>query len=131
MHCAYTATRHSFDHFEGLFQQYRFAPERLVEPEDHHVLLGLIAAGSGVALVPASLTSHARRGVIYRRLVEESALRMEIAVTFENGDYFPALEILLDIQAGRSIARGSAAGRSRSTSIRDPTISSATRAARF
>ena len=55
MHCAYTATRHSFDHFEGLFQQYRFAPERLVEPEDHHVLLGLIAAGPESRLSPPHL----------------------------------------------------------------------------
>ncbi|MDQ2733650.1 MAG: LysR family transcriptional regulator [Pseudomonadota bacterium] len=86
-----------FDHFEVLFQKHGFAPQRLVEPEEHHVLLGLIAAGSGVALVPASLTNHARKGVIYRRLVEEAALRTDIAVTYAEGASFTALETLLDI----------------------------------
>ncbi|SIT37810.1 hypothetical protein BN2476_140014 [Paraburkholderia piptadeniae] len=35
-------------------------PTRAPEPADHHVLLGLIAASEGVALIPSSLKSIAR-----------------------------------------------------------------------
>ncbi len=60
-----------FDHFEAVFGRLGFRPERLAEPADHHVLLGLVAAGRGVALVPRSLTSVSRAGVVYKPLRED------------------------------------------------------------
>jgi DNA-binding transcriptional LysR family regulator len=71
-----------FDHFEALFQRMAFAPARLPEPSDHHVMLGLIADGQGVALIPRSLTSIARTGVLYKTLKEAADLTVGIAVAY-------------------------------------------------
>ena len=71
-----------FDHFEKLFRTMAFDPPRLPEPSDHHVLLGLIADGQGVALIPRSLTSIARSGVLYKALKEKNALAVGIAVAY-------------------------------------------------
>ena len=60
-----------FDHFEAVFARLGHRPPRLPEPADHHVLLGLVAAGRGVALVPRSLTSISREGVVYKPLRED------------------------------------------------------------
>ena len=68
-----------FDHFGALFRQLGYDPPRLKEPADHHVLLGLIADGQGIALIPSSLTSIARHGVIYKPLKERSLLKIELA----------------------------------------------------
>ena len=85
-----------FDHFEGVFRRLGFAPARLPEPADHHVLLGLIAAGQGVALVPASLTSIARTGVQYKALEEREDLRLGIAVAYRSEPPSPQLRVLLE-----------------------------------
>lgn len=71
-----------YDHFDEIFRKIGFAPARLPEPADHHVLLGLIAAGQGVALIPKSLTSIARTGVIYKDLADPDSLSMGIAVAY-------------------------------------------------
>ncbi|MDQ2821025.1 MAG: LysR family transcriptional regulator [Pseudomonadota bacterium] len=71
-----------YDHFEEIFRKLGFSPTRLPEPTDHHVLLGLIAAGQGVALIPKSLTSIARTGVIYKELANADSLSMGIAVAY-------------------------------------------------
>jgi DNA-binding transcriptional LysR family regulator len=71
-----------FDHFEKLFRTMGFDPPRLPEPSDHHVLLGLIADGQGVALIPRSLTSIARSGMLYKALKEKNALTVGIAVAY-------------------------------------------------
>lgn len=71
-----------FDHFEAIFRSIGFDPQRLAEPSDHHVLLGLIADGQGVALVPKSLTSIARTGVLYKTLKDPDELTLGIAVAY-------------------------------------------------
>jgi len=71
-----------FDHFEAIFRGMKFNPPRLAEPSDHHVLLGLIADGQGFALVPRSLTSIARTGVLYKTLRKSQALTVGIAVAY-------------------------------------------------
>lgn len=72
-----------FDHYLMRFRALGFDPQRLPEPADHHVLLGLIAAGEGVALIPASLKSIARSGVIYRELREADTARGADALSIE------------------------------------------------
>jgi DNA-binding transcriptional LysR family regulator len=86
-----------FDHYEKLFQAHAFNPERLPEPADHHVLLSLIAAGEGIALIPASLTSIARAGVVYCALKEQAELRIEVALAWSPETENPALLLLLDV----------------------------------
>jgi len=86
-----------FDHFEALFRKLGFTPARAPEPADHHVLLGLIAAGEGVALIPSSLKSIARAGVVYCELKEQAELRIEVALAWQADTTNPALPLLLDV----------------------------------
>jgi DNA-binding transcriptional LysR family regulator len=85
-----------FDHFEAVFRKLGFDPPRLPEPADHHVLLGLIAAGQGFALVPSSLTSITRAGVLYKHLEEHADLRLGIAVAYRSELPGPQLGLLLE-----------------------------------
>ena len=78
-----------FDHFEAVFARLGHRPPRLPEPADHHVLLGLIAAGRGVALVPRSLTSISRAGVVYKPLREDARdfqIGLALATRAQAGD---------------------------------------------
>ncbi|AXA89720.1 LysR family transcriptional regulator [Massilia sp. YMA4] len=59
-----------FDHCHAVFARHGFAPRLLREPQDHHVLLAGIAAGQGIALLPASFAALRLRGVVYRPLRE-------------------------------------------------------------
>lgn len=90
-----------FDHFERVFDRLGFRPTRLPEPADHHVLLGLIAAGGGVALVPRSLTSLSRAGVIYKPLddpAQEFQIGLAVATSATSAaSPSPAVRTLLDI----------------------------------
>jgi DNA-binding transcriptional LysR family regulator len=90
-----------FDHFERVFQGLGFAPARLPEPEDHHVLLGLIAEGQGVALVPASLTAIRREGVVYRQMRETEVLRIGVALARLPHGGHPCVPMLLTVLRAR------------------------------
>lgn len=90
-----------FDHFENVFRALGFAPARVPEPADHHVLLGLIADGQGVALVPASLQAMARAGVVYKELKEQADLRIGVAVVHAPGKPAAALPLLLETLRAR------------------------------
>lgn len=74
------------DYCERIFKSLGYAPERIAEPPDHAMLLGLIAAGQGVALIPESLTSVTRKGVVFRRLLEDDTLRIRIALAWRPSD---------------------------------------------
>ena len=76
-----------YDHCQKIFAQQRFSPPRLPEPQDQAVLLAQVADGLGVALVPASLRSTRRRGVVFRPLVEGDALCIRAALARRSGGY--------------------------------------------
>src|SRR5690606_40405782 len=58
-----------YDYCQKVFSRHDFAPSKLREPADHHVLLSDIASGRGVALLPKSFTGLRRTGVIFRSLL--------------------------------------------------------------
>lgn len=72
-----------YDHCQQVFKRVGFDPRRLPEPADHHVLLGLIAVGQGIALVPRSLNSMARKGVVFKELVEGEQLGVRVAAAYD------------------------------------------------
>ncbi|CAL8476969.1 LysR family transcriptional regulator [Caballeronia sp. S22] len=86
-----------YDHFEGVFRTHGFSPRRVAEPTDHHVLLSLIADGQGVALIPSSLKSIARDGVIYRELRERTDLRIEVAIAYLPDALNASMQHLMDV----------------------------------
>lgn len=69
-----------YDHAQKVFARNGFAPGKLREPTDHHVLLAAVAAGTGLALLPSSFTELRRSGVAYRRLAEGTQLAVGIGL---------------------------------------------------
>lgn len=98
-----------YDHCQAFFEQIDFAPNVIPEPSDHHILLGLIAEGQGIALIPASLQNVKRQGVVFRPLqVESSKLSMGIAVTYSERNQSPVLSRFLELVRAGAQARRSA-----------------------
>ncbi len=69
-----------FDHCHALFRRHGFAPAFLREPHDHHVLLGDVAAGKGVALLAESFKALRLDGVCYRKLAEGEELSLGVGL---------------------------------------------------
>ncbi|SOZ40020.1 LysR family transcriptional regulator [Cupriavidus neocaledonicus] len=69
-----------YDHCQRVFSRHGFAPSKLREPADHHVLLGDVANGRGIALLPESFSALKRAGVAYRSLVEGEELSVGIGL---------------------------------------------------
>ncbi|QHI97546.1 LysR family transcriptional regulator [Xylophilus rhododendri] len=90
-----------YDHAQAIFARHGFAPGLLREPEDHHVLLAAVAAGTGLALLPSSFTALKRTGVVYRRLVEGDELAVGIGlVTPKDGNAVRGLLAGLALRPG-------------------------------
>jgi len=87
-----------YDFCQAYFDQIGFRVEALSEPSDHHIMLGLIAQGTGLALIPASLQRVKRAGVVFRPLkASASRLTMGIAVVYSQQNSSPILSQFLDL----------------------------------
>ena len=86
-----------FDHCHAVFRELGFAPPFVREPRDHHVLLSEVAAGHGVALLPASFAAIRRHGVAYRRLAEGDRLAAGLGLIVADGH--PAADALRRLAA--------------------------------
>ena len=73
-----------------------FAPRVVQEVREMQTAISLVAAGLGIALLPASVQHLRRDGVIYR-LLPDSAPRTELAVLSRKEDASPALQNFLAI----------------------------------
>lgn len=80
-----------FDHSHAVFRKHGFAPRFLLEPHDHHVLLSDVAAGKGMALLPASFAAISRNGVSYRKLKEGDELAAGLGLIVAEGHPAAAL----------------------------------------
>lgn len=97
-----------YDYCQAFFEHISFKPNAIPEPPDHHILLGLIAEGQGIALIPASLRKVRRQGVVFRALKEEARnLSMGIAVAYSERNQSPVLPRFLELLgAGRESQAG-------------------------
>ena len=87
-----------YDHCQSFFESINFKPNTIAEPPDHHILLGLIAQGKGVALISASLKNVKRQGVVFRTLNEEAGkLSMGIALADSGHNQSPVLPHFLKL----------------------------------
>lgn len=87
-----------YDHCQAFFEQIDFKPNFIPEPPDHHILLGLIAEGQGIALISASLQNVKRQGVAFRALKDGSnRLSMGIAIAYSEHNPSPVLRSFLDL----------------------------------
>lgn len=87
-----------YDHCRDFFARIGFQPPLIAEPSDHHILLGLIAAGQGIALLPASLRKVQRSGVVFRALkLRPENLSMGIGLAYLPSNCSPILRAFLDL----------------------------------
>lgn len=78
-------------------QEAGFVPRIEQEPKYMHTLVGLVAAGMGVALVPDSLANLTPKGCVYRVLADRTAaLTMDLGAAWHANDTAPALHAFLD-----------------------------------
>ena len=69
------------------------------EAEEMQTVVGLVAAGVGVSLVPESVRALVRRGVTYRAL-EDGDVVVELAVAWRRDDRTPVLAAFLELIRG-------------------------------
>lgn len=86
-----------YDYCQQYFSTINFRPEVIAEPADHHVLLGLIAEGHGIALLPKSLMNVKRKGVVFRPLRDASGFSMGVAVAYDKANASPLLRRFLHL----------------------------------
>lgn len=70
--------------------QAEFAPQIVMETARMQTIVGLVAAGMGVSLVPASVENLGRKGVVYRP-IEAYAPRVELALAWHQDTARPLL----------------------------------------
>jgi DNA-binding transcriptional LysR family regulator len=85
------------DYCAAIFEQIGFRPKTIPEPPDHHILLGLIAEGQGVALMSASLRKVKRKGVVFRALKDRCAPSMGLALAYSADNRKPPLRPLVEL----------------------------------
>ena len=80
------------DHCRTCFARAGYRPRLVPEPDDHHLLLGLIAEGQGIALIPASLRRIRWQGVVFRALADDAhGPSAGIAVAYADANASPVL----------------------------------------
>jgi DNA-binding transcriptional LysR family regulator len=97
---------HFYTQLMRLFQEAGFVPKVAQEAVQMHVVAGLVSAGIGVALVPASVELLPMRGVVYRPL-SGSRGNAETAIVHRQGDNSPIVTAFRDV-AVEVIAKGPA-----------------------
>jgi DNA-binding transcriptional LysR family regulator len=86
----------------SLCREAGFTPKVSQVATQIHTMISLVAAGLGVTLVPASVSSLRRAGVVYRKLANETPL-VETSVAYLKSAQSPVLENFL--QTIRAVTR--------------------------
>ncbi len=80
----------------NLCQQAGFTPKIVQEAVWLQTVLGLVAGGVGVAIVPASMQNLQRKGVVYKTLQDET-FEIEMVVAWRKEDLSPVLHEFLHL----------------------------------
>ena len=88
-------------------QRAGFSPRISQEGGGVQTILALVAAGLGVAMVPASLQNLRRPGVVYRTLPRADTQEVELALIWREDDCTPVIEAFLQIarETARAVQR--------------------------
>lgn len=87
-----------YDYCLSFFKRVGFKLNIIPEPADHHMLLGAIAQGQGLALMSTSLQKIKRKGVVFRALNDElNALSMGVAIIYSEHNKSPILPQFLTL----------------------------------
>jgi len=85
-----------YEQIIGSCQQAGFRPKVAQEAVQMQTIVGLVAAGLGIAIVPASLQNFPRSGVIYRPLKEEIP-NTGLYLTWRQHDSSPVVKAFLNL----------------------------------
>ncbi len=85
-----------YDQIVSLCQQAGFSPDVSQEAIEMQTIVSLVAAGFGVALVPASLQNLQRVGVIYRR-IQGATPAAELAMIWRKNASLPVLQTFMAV----------------------------------
>jgi DNA-binding transcriptional LysR family regulator len=85
-----------YEQIIDICQQAGFSPKVAQEAVQMQTIIGLVAAGLGIALVPASLQNFHRSGVIYRPLQEQTP-KTGLYLTWRQHDSSPAVRAFLGL----------------------------------
>ncbi len=88
-----------YDLVTGYFASHGGKARIVQEAIQMQTIISLVSAGMGIALVPDSLRSLARKGVAYVSL-QEGAPSLESGVVWRRGDTTPTLERFLNVALG-------------------------------
>jgi DNA-binding transcriptional LysR family regulator len=88
----------------GLYEKYMqafrnagFTPKKVVKDTPHiQAILGFVAEGFGLMLMPASLQKLGRNGVVFRKL-QDPTPEVDLAVIWRRGDNLPVLQNFLGV----------------------------------
>lgn len=83
------------DYYVGLCRRVGFSPRVVQESHQISTIVGLVAAGLGVSLLPASAAKLRRPGAVYKTIEGQQA-GLELAVSWRRGDRSPVLQGFLD-----------------------------------
>lgn len=86
-----------YDQLISMCQRAGFSP-RIVQEAQMQTIVSLVAAGIGVALVPATLQNLSRKGLLYKGLAGVAS-KLELAVAWRRDDRSPLLKAFLDVVA--------------------------------
>lgn len=108
------------DHLTGLCRAAGFSPRIAEEAGEGHTIIGLVAAGLGVSLVPDTLLEWGRHHVAYRPLTSRAAT-LAMCLGWRRGDRSAVVESFLEVAREARTAgllpgaalRGASTGRSR------------------
>lgn len=90
------AKRQSFDEIIALCHLAGFSPRIAQEADNESTVLGLVAAGLGVAIVASSISGVRSDEIAYRQLVEPPLI-VQVAVAWKEGQSGPLIEELRQI----------------------------------
>lgn len=88
-----------FDHLIGSIAAKQVAPRVIQEAPEMQTIVGLVAAGLGVSLVPASVSALALGGVTYRPI--DSAPHAELAIITRRDQADPAVQAFMEVARSR------------------------------
>ncbi|MFI5490495.1 LysR family transcriptional regulator [Micromonospora echinaurantiaca] len=86
-----------FDRIVALCHGAGFSPRVVQEAQQVHAIIGLVAAGMGIALVPDSMRALRRPGVVYRPLPPSSSTAVETGLAWRREEESPVVELFVRV----------------------------------
>ncbi len=84
-----------FDQIIAMCQAEGFSPEIVLEASQFHTIIGMVAAGVGIAVVPASMRRSRMKGVAFREIENCPETALTMAWSSENKS--PVLKKFIDV----------------------------------